>query len=601
MATITLFKNVPWSQGGFHVLRFPSLQAQENFFNSLDSRVETNVNYDPRVGANLNLEISLMDAREYNYMSWEDETRGPFYYFIETYEYLNDEPTTRFIISEDIWQNNHLRMAINPCSVHRRHMPRWSGSQPILYPVDEGNPRSLKSEEIMPFQDGRIDDGHGGIGRTMGRNAIVVCTSKKLEDPDHPDGIFYYLTWENVRTTGGVSAPGGKVWMEFTSRNMNQFFEKWGVGLSPIVSVFVIPYCVLGENYSSTTPSFSSVYGHIVEPADTSSNGVLFAVMFPFNGTNGVTVPNPIQKPSRNTSTGVRASIDYEPQAWADNVIQHTLADNSGSSAITIPNDWAYKYDSIYITNSVFSLQPAITFQFRTSDNQNGTMTDGMAINIPCVPVDIPQSQWADYVAQSQAADRQILENNISTRYLTTTVSGLTGAFQGGAYGGMYAESFNNSKRSPMAAANAGILAGGIAGAGSLINAYLQTGTDRDNFKLNEQKIKNTPAPPIAGSNAGLNIRYGNSLVRLMADDVSRNIIWSQYRYYGVVVDQSMPVPLRTRYYYDYIQTRDASVSGAMTNDAKTYLEALLNRGVTIWHSEAGSMYNYDYDNVEVN
>ena len=85
-----------------------------------------------------------------------------------------------------------------------------------------------------------------------------------------------------------------------------------------------------------------------------------------------------------------------------------------------------------------------------------------------------------------------------------------------------------------------------------------------------------------------------------MADQTSRNIIWNQYRYYGVVVDEAMSIRLRTRYYYDYLQTRDATVSGPMTNDAKSYLEALLNRGVTIWHSEAGSMYNYSYDNVEV-
>lgn len=599
MATIKLFKNVPWSQGGFHVLRFPNLQSQETYFSNLESITKT-ANYDPRPGADLNLDISLMEARQYNYLSWEDETNGPLYYFIEDYEYLNDYPTTRFIISEDIWQNNHLRMSVNPCTVHRRHMPRWNGSQPILYPVDEGTPRSMKYIEIEPFQDGRVDDGHGGLGRTLGRNALVICTSKKLEDEDHPDGIFYYLTWENTRLSSSVDAPGGKAWMEFTSPKMNTFFEKWGVGLSPIVSVHIIPYCTLGVNYNSSTPSFQSLYGSIVEPADTSSNGVLFAVRAPYNGANAVEVPNPIAKPSRNTSSDVTASIDYEPQAWADNVMQYTMCDNSGSSAITIPNDWAYKYTKIAITNSVFSLNPCITMRFMYEGNINGTMADGMAINLPCVPVDIPQSQWADYVAQAQSAERQILENNISNRYLTTTVSGLTGAFQGGAYGGMYAESFNNSKRSPMAAANAGILAGAIQGAGSLLNAYIQTGTDRDNFKLNEQKIKNTPAPPIAGSNPSVMVRYGNTLGVMTADEVSREIIWNQYRYYGVIVDKAMPVTLRSRMYYDYLQTRDATVSGAMTSDAKSYLESLLNRGVTIWHAEAGNMYNYNYDNIEV-
>lgn len=601
MATIRLFKDIPWSQGGFHVLRFPDRAKQAAYFDTLVSDV-FEADWEPRPGANLNLPITYLEAKEYNYMSYNFDGNDTHdrYFFIENYEYLNDNPTTRLIVSEDIWQNNHIDMTVNPSTVHRRHMPRWNGSNPILYPVDEGNPRSLKSEEVAVFQDGRVDDGHGNLGRTMGRNALVICTSKKLEDPNHPDGIYYYLTWENIRIGNGVDAPGGKVWMEFTSNRMNSFFEKWGVGLAPIVSIYAIPYCVMGTNIQSSTPSFSSVYGEIIEPSDTSSDGVLFAATTPYNGTNGETVTNPIIKPTKNTNIGRLADIDYEPQAWADNVIQHSICDNSGSQAITIPADWAYKYDSIYITNSVFSLNPVVTFQFRDSGNIQGSMADGMAINMPCVPIDIPQSQWADYMAQSQAADRQIMENNISNRYLTTAVGAITGAASGGAYGAMYAESFNNSKRSPMTAGAAGVAMGAISGAGSLVNSYIQAGTDRDNFRLNEQKIKNTPAPPIAGSNTNVMVRYGNSLIRMMADQTSRNIIWNQYRYYGVVVDEAMSIRLRTRYYYDYLQTRDATVSGPMTNDAKSYLEALLNRGVTIWHSEAGSMYNYSYDNVEV-
>src|SRR5699024_6816107 len=142
MATIRLFKDIPWSQGGFHVLRFQSNLAQAAFFNGLTSLEFTDIDYEPRPGANLNLDMPLMEARQYNYLSWEDETNGPLYYFIEDYEYLNDYPTTRFTISEDIWQNNHLRISGIYGAVHRRHMPRWDGNIPLLYPIDEGNVRS---------------------------------------------------------------------------------------------------------------------------------------------------------------------------------------------------------------------------------------------------------------------------------------------------------------------------------------------------------------------------------------------------------------------------------------------------------------------------
>lgn len=594
MATIRLFKNIPWSQGGFHVLRFQSNLAQAAFFNGLTSLEFTDIDYEPRPGANLNLPISYAEAREYTYMIYEHDNASDSYYFIEDYEYLNDNPTTRFIISPDYWQTHHLGMSIAPGIVHRRHMPRWNGTQPILYPVDEGTPRSFKSAGVTNLNDGRNPD--------MNMNAVIICTSKKLEDSEHPDGIYYYLTWNDLDNHGRIGTPlANKYWMDLTGPDLNLYFEKWGVGLAPVVSINVIPNCTLGQNTSGDSPTFQSLYGNIVEPSDTSSGGVLFAVNNPINGVNPVYINTGIRKPTKNTSAGVAASLDYEPQAWSDNVLQYSITDNSGSSAITIPNDWAYRYSQIGITNSVFSLNPIVSFYLYYNDGGSvtGTMADGMAINVPCIPVDIPQSAWADYQFQGRNADRQIMENNISSRYLTSAVSGLTGAASGGAYGAMYAESFNNSKRSPMNAGLAGVAMGGISGIGSLVNSYIQAGTDRDNFKLNEQKIKNTPAPPIAGSNYANMRRYGNNLVKLEADEVSRNIIWNQYRYYGVIVDQSMPIPLRTRYYYDYIQTRDCTVRGEMTNVAKTYLEALFNRGVTIWHADSATIYDYQYDNVE--
>lgn len=595
MATIKLYKSVPWSQGGFHVLRFNDSLRQAQYFAGLDSEV-FEIDWEPRPGANLNVPISYLEAKQFNYLSYNFDNISTHdrYFFIEDYEYLNDNPTTRLIVSEDIWQNNHIDMTVAPGIVHRRHMPRWNGSTPILYPVDEGTCRSYKSSVIANLQDGRDLSGKAT------RNAIILCTSKRLETQGHEDGIYYYLAWNDISSHSRVPTPWtNKYWMDLTGSDMNSYFEKWGVGLAPIVSIYVIPYCTIGQNPAGDAPTFQSLYGEIVEPSDTSSNGVLFAVDNPFNGSNPVSISNPITKPTKNTAIGTLADIDYEPQAWSDNCIQYAITNNAGSSVITIPNDWAYRFPYIYVTNSVFSLSPVITFYFRESAGVVGTMADGMAINLPCVPVDIPQSQWADYVAQSQSADRQIMENNISNRYLTGTVGAITGAGSGYAYGAMYADSFNNSKRSPGKAGLAGAGMNLIAGVGSLVNAYIQSGTDRDNFKLNEQKIKNTPAPPIAGDNSSVMIQFGNNLIKMQGDSVSRNIIWNQYRYYGVIVDESMDIPLRTRRYYDYLQTRDATVIGPMTNEAKSYLEALLNRGVTIWHADSATIYDYQYDNVE--
>ena len=166
--------------------------------------------------------------------------------------------------------------------------------------------------------------------------------------------------------------------------------------------------------------------------------------------------------------------------------------------------------------------------------------------------------------------------------------------------GGLYSESFGNPKRVPALAAGAGAAMSGISGIGSLANSYVQAGTDRDNFRLNEQMIKNKPAPPLGGSNPSSLVDEGIALRTFEGDDISKNIIWSQYKYAGVIVDQFMPITLRTRYYYDFIQTQNISISGNINNAQRSLLEAMFNQGVTVWHAETFTGFNYNYDNIEV-
>ena len=291
----------------------------------------------------------------------------------------------------------------------------------------------------------------------------------------------------------------------------------------------------------------------------------------------------------------------YEPQTFSENIVNYTITDPVGNPVITIPNNILWSDPKIYMYPELASLNP----QIRITVTSNGSPVNGLETVIPCTPVAVPQSQWLDYIVTSQQQDKSILENNISNRYMTTAISAITGAGSGYAFGAMYADSFNNSRRSPGMAGLAGAGMNAISGIGSLANAYIQSGTDRDNFRLNEQKIRNTPTPPLAGYNLESVYNEGINFITTIGDEISTNLIWKQYLAHGVIVDEGgVNINLHSRKYYDYIQTRDCTVIGEMTNDAKTYLEALFNRGVTVWHGEAGLtpavMYNYSYDNVEV-
>lgn len=580
MATITLFKNVPWSQGGFHVLRFPNLQSQETYFSNLESITKT-ANYDPRPGADLNLDISLMEARQYNYLSWEDENNGPLYYFIEDYEYLNDYPTTRFTISEDIWQNNHLRISGIYGTVHRRHMARWDGNIPLLYPIDEGNVRSK-----TVYKKVRIDD-YGKIVPGRDLFAFIIATSK---DPVLGDTINYYIT-ASYKDGAGAPAPSGKRWLSPFNDGFIKFFADKNIPPSSIVGVWMVPVARNIVTYSNNTVNIRGVL-----LSDETFQIAVFA--------QSILTIQPVEvnltpyTPEKNSSSGIAANRVYEPQTFSENIVNYTITDPVGNPVITIPNNILWSDPKIYMYPELASLNP----QIRITITSNGSPVNGLETVVPCTPVAVPQSQWLDYIVTSQQQDKSILENNISNRYMTTAISTITGAGSGYAFGAMYADSFNNSRRSPGMAGLAGAGMNAISGIGSLANAYIQSGTDRDNFRLNEQKIRNTPTPPLAGYNLESVYNEGINFITTIGDEISTDLIWKQYLAHGVIVDEGgVNINLHSRKYYDYIQARDCTVSGTMNNISKSYLESLLNRGVTIWHAEAGSMYNYDYDNVEVN
>lgn len=581
MATIKLFKDIPWSQGGFHVLRFPNRARQAAYFDTLVSDV-FEADWEPRPGAKLNLPISYLEAKEYNYLSYNFDGNDTHdrYFFIEDYEYLNDNPTTRLIVSEDIWQNNHLRISGIYGAVHRRHMPRWDGNIPLLYSIDEGNVRSKTVYEKV-----RIDD-YGKIVPGGDLFAFIIATSK---EPVLGDIINYYIT-ASYKNGVGAPAPSGKRWLSPFSDGFIKFFADKNIPPSAIVGVWMVPVARNIVTYSNNAVNI----GGVLLSDETFQIAVLAQSILTIQPVEVNLTP---YTPEKNSSSGIAANRVYEPQTFSENIVNYTITDPVGNPVITIPNNILWSDPKIYMYPELASLNP----QIRITVTSNGSPVNGLETVVPCTPVAVPQSQWLDYIVTSQQQDKSILENNISNRYMTTAISAITGVGSGYAFGAMYADSFNNSRRSPGMAGLAGGGMNAISGIGSLANAYIQSGTDRDNFRLNEQKIRNTPTPPLAGYNLESLYNEGINFITTIGDEISTNLIWKQYLAHGVIVDEAgVNINLHSRKYYDYIQARDCTVSGTMNNISKSYLESLLNRGVTIWHSEAGQMYNYSYDNVEV-
>lgn len=560
MSTITLFQGIPWNSNPMHVLRFPDVASQTRFFDSWTPQMEfPDVNYDPRVGAVLSLNIDFISASDYNYLRWEDGDKT-LYFFIENIELLNDD-TTNFQISEDIWQTTHLNMKILPGRVHRRHMPRWNGSTPIIYPVDEGNPRSFNVDRIQ---------------RIPGESGFVIVVSKSffVEGRDEIDSVV---------TFANVNSPEGR-WLDPTNDiGLSKLASVFKIPLSSVVGIYATPWvpkAVRSGNTISLTGA--PIYINKVDE----ETEITYTVAAASNVGNFQTVDLSGMVTTTKPSGNPLASINYEPQAWSDNAARITVTDTYGNPVINIPQDIFMSNPSVVVYAELESISPQIRIMWGAYPSTvESYAAAGLSCVIPCAPIGFANSNYLDYTVISQDAERQILNNNIRANIASNLVSGFTGSIIGGA----------------IAEGTTGAGAAGIGIAGSLINTAISAKADYDNFALNEQKLRNSVTPPVGGMNLANQAREGVKIVRLVGDSVSRNIIWKNYQYYGVIVDQSMEINLRTRKYYDFIQTANASIIGDMFEGKRAYLADMFNRGVTVWHYENyRGIGDYTYDNTEI-
>lgn len=567
MSKITLYEGIPWGSSPLHIIDFTNEAERESYFSNFRNKLELpNIDWDFRRSQRLNLDLTLIEADKYNYMRWEDDNGQVLYFFVHDAELLNNNKTCQFFVSEDIWMNEQFSVQFMPSKVHRRHMPRWQGSTPILYPVDEGNPRSQGFDVLRNINNGDYV-------------VLVLITSKDFSLPAHSEGTFYYYSVINKNGNSVKVNDGSRSIFMLNPLDATYLSDLSGLGVAPsdVIGWFACPYSSLfGTNWNYSKGRIAAGY-----EISGSWMGGLFEQNYPQTPqTEQFSISHSMPSKASYASQ-VTWTPDYEVQAFADNMTRVAITDINGSPIVNLPKDILFG-GSQYITlyQEYNALQPQLRIVLNGYGAPNGT-----SLVIPCPPVDFPQSKWQDYLIQSYSADKQILQNNIESGRAQTIVSGISQGIMAGAIAG------------------GGI--GGVASAGastvtSLINASIQERTEWSNFSLNTQKIRNTSTPPVGGNNFWTIGREGVRIIELTPDAVSRRIVASNYHYFGVIVDQSMPINLRTRKYFDFIQTQNVSIYGSFDQDKKDYLQSLFNAGVTVWHGDnLISVGNYNYDNTE--
>lgn len=157
-----------------------------------------------------------------------------------------------------------------------------------------------------------------------------------------------------------------------------------------------------------------------------------------------------------------------------------------------------------------------------------------------------------------------------------------------------------------------GLMSGGLTGGGVVDDVgnmaqaytnYMHAGADYQN-KVNEQNamledIGNQP-PNLVKQGSNTNSAVGNDLlgVRVTIKRVRPFYLEKLRNYFHVFGYKSnaFKVPnIKTRTHYNYIQTTMANVQCAFFNEDIAKVKAILDNGITLWHTD--DIYNYDVAN----
>lgn len=152
---------------------------------------------------------------------------------------------------------------------------------------------------------------------------------------------------------------------------------------------------------------------------------------------------------------------------------------------------------------------------------------------------------------------------------------------------------------------------------GGMYSTGLQNKMQQD---LNTQSTQNLIASAMAQSkdmnsipntmiSMGSNVYYGLdkgekkvNLYRFGLTDEYYQKLGDYFAMYGYKQNKVMEINLRSRYYYNYIKTVGANITGTLPRNILEQIQVIFDNGVTIWHidNEGVKVLDYSNDNREV-
>lgn len=535
--TDIILLQVPLQLNQEHQLNFASATAQYNYFNSLPKLTEYNATYMRKDGV-IRYEANYEDLVGYNYVMYRNEAYGDkwFYAFITNMEYVNDN-MTNITIKTDVWQSWQFSFIWKDTFIEREHTNNDAiGSNTI--------PESLETGEYIINEVGSIAPSK--IVKTQG-GSVTINTEYLIcfQVTAFLNSIYSRQARTYNRTFSGL----GFLAVEDSASAIDliEGYEKAKMGEN-IVSIFMCPKeffqdCHAGT-FTWTIRSGASVSHTVYTPAES---------FYGSNLTDNISV-------TRNDDLGGYVPKNNKLYTYPFSYLY--VNNNAGSEAIYRYEDFTQNTPKFYLTGAIgqgcsIKLVP-LSYK----------MGDGETYSYGLIAPKLPVCAWySDYYTNWMTQNAV----NIGTSIANDVINGVAGVASA------------SMSQSPHGA----------------INAIASTGTGIASTLAQIETAKRTPDQVHGDVNASdvdfASRKFFTWHKMSLRPEIAR-VVDEYFSMYGYATHRVKKPNITGRRNWNYVKTIGCYIQTNAPQEDVQELEAMFDRGITIWHNPATFM-DYSQNN----
>lgn len=540
-----LLKNIKLDNGYSHTFTFNSKEEQHGYFyNHVYSSIE-GISTIRNGVVNVNKTFADLDGVNYCFYR-NNQLQRWFYCFVVEKNYIG-ENVTQLVLEVDVMQTYGFDYEVGSSFITREHMDRWES---------QGVPIWNLTEEPLPF-----GNEYWEIGSTMlntGTGALLVATTEPLsgwsvEGGSYlmggvPTGLHYYVIPTAVHEETTL---------------LNKFIK----AKQPIIAsakLLEIPYEQLISNTQSII--LSDDYEILID-IEGKQNSLFVKKVLRFLGGN-----NPINMERTHNGlcgttlpalgVGIRRTPAHESKLLQYPYRYNCLIGSSGENVVL----------------------------------KNEFLKDFKNIQVKCYFSIIDDLRY-DYFVQGYKD-----MNSLRPRINKLSIAELGNI-------PLLSDAYTNFKMQNSFSGSWGIpltIASGVATSVATMNPVGLIGTVTSAIsQLGKiQDVKNAPDSLVGkGSDHAYKSAVGNLRPYMNTYEILgeyKSILADFFSKYGYQCNRVKKPNLKSRYYYNFIQTNGANIYGNIDNQYISTIKNNYDRGITLWHYNGNEFnLNYEFDNVE--